>query len=45
MKKIVYWVELYNGMMLDFDTEDKAMNYCIMNGIHPENIYEEEEDC
>lgn len=39
-----YWVELYNGMQLDFPTYEQAEEYCIINGIHCENIYEEEEE-
>ena len=41
---MIYWVETYRGMMLDFDTYKEAEDYCIMNGIHCENIYEEAEE-
>jgi hypothetical protein len=35
---MIYWVELYNGMQLDFDSFEEAREYCIMNGIHFEQI-------
>lgn len=35
---MTYWVELYNGMQLDFDSLEQAQEYCIMNGIHFEQI-------
>jgi hypothetical protein len=34
-----YWVETISGRTFDFDTEAEAENFCIMNGIHFENIY------
>ena len=43
MKKIIYFVD--HGIMGDyFDTYEDAEIFCSENGIHPENIYEEEEE-
>ncbi len=37
----MYWVELPCGIWKDFPTYADAVEYCINNGIHCENIYED----
>ena len=37
----MYWVELPRGVWKDFPTYADAVEYCIVNGIHCENIYED----
>mgnify|MGYP006874804771 CR=1 FL=1 len=38
---VMYWVELPRGGWKDFPTYADAVEYCINNGIHCENIYED----